>query len=182
MSSSSFNRSHWRLRELRAGVMSGMRAKLRISTADVLVCLRRECDAIEGFPKTSARSECAERPGQCGLLLSVSSIVRRRGHRGMVLVAVTVPDGFRRRQCTGAGGGGLLAWKSGPKKSFPPGTARNISELKLEFPRSRRISYRSTFNARKMTSTAATGTNSGVTSAVSAANPNFRILPKSAGK
>jgi len=106
------------VRGLRTRVVSGMRARHRIGAAHLLVRLRGQCGAIESLRATAAGAKRAECASQRGLLLFVGRLVRRRGHRRVVLAAVAVPDGFRGRQRAGAGRRGLLAWPRWAQEFF----------------------------------------------------------------
>jgi len=125
MSPALFKRGDRRVRGLRTRVVSGMRARHRIGTANLLVRLRGKCRAIESLRATAAGAKRAECASQRGLLLFVGRLVRRRGHRRVVLAAVAVPDGFRGRQRAGAGRRGLLAWPRWAQEFFHQTQARH---------------------------------------------------------
>ena len=118
------------MRVLRTRVMPGMCAKVPICPADLFFPLRGECRAIEDFDATAAGAKRTECASQRGLLLFVSSIILRRSHSSLVLVAVAILDGIYWRQRTGAGRRRFLAWTGGEKKCFPSEINPHIFRLK----------------------------------------------------
>ncbi len=119
------------MRELRTRVVPRVCAKTITSATNLFDRLCRKCCTIENFHTTAAGAERAECPSQRGLLLFVSSIIRQRNHRGLVLVTLAFLDGIYWRQRTGAGRRRFLAWTGGEKRCFPLEINQHIFRLKV---------------------------------------------------